>query len=495
MSTADDLEAVAWYSTAYILTITVFQPVFGAVYKHWNSAVVYQLAILVFEGGSALCATAVNSQMFIVGRAVAGFGAAGVLQGALSIISQTVALEQRPVYTSAVISVFLITVTVGPVLGGAFIQDVTWRWCFWINLPIGGVVLAGLAIFLRVPRRSSMHSLPLKTKIDNMDPLGSVLIMGSACCLLLALQWAGDTKPWKSSDVIGCLAGGVSISVLFILWQRKRQERALITPRVFKQRSIWTGCTSLFFLGAQAYAVPFFLSFWFQGVKGVTPVTTGVDFIARLIPQFVALIGTGVLVKKFGHYMPYMVLGEIICLGGLAMLTQIKPESSTVYWAAALVVTGLGSGMAMQMPYSAISVVLADDDVSVGNAIAVFLNQLGGALAVIWARPILTLSTLVDLVPQRLPNVPLQLVKDVGVSDLAPLHLNTADLTILRDIWNTAIARTMLLCTAFIGTTLPFTLGMEWLNTKKEAEARRQASALEAQGNAQDAEMVSQPGK
>lgn len=136
----------------------MFQPLFGAIYKQWNSAVVYQLTIFVFESerssvyqvlsqpsnrteiithhlfavGSVLCAAAVNSHMFILGRAVAGFGAAGALQGALSIISQTVALEQRAVYTSAVLSVFLIAVTIGPVLGGAFTQDVSWRWCFWV---------------------------------------------------------------------------------------------------------------------------------------------------------------------------------------------------------------------------------------------------------------------------------------------------------------------------------------------------------------------------
>lgn len=117
-------------------------------------------------------------------------------------------------------------------------------------------MLVGLAIFLRVPSRSTaFRSLPLKTKLDNMDPLGSMLIMGAACCLLLALQWGGDAKPWNSPDVIGCLVGAVTIGVIFLLWQWKRQERALIIPRVFKQRSVWTGSVALFCLGAQAYAV------------------------------------------------------------------------------------------------------------------------------------------------------------------------------------------------------------------------------------------------
>lgn len=180
--------------------------------------------------------------------------------------------------------------------------------------------------------------------------------------------------------------------------------------------------------------------------------------------------------------MPYIVLGEVICLGGLSMLTQLKLESSTIYWAGALVVTGLGSEMAMQMPYSAISVVLADDDIPVGNAIAVFLNQLGGALAVSLGQTI-TLTTLVALVPHRLPDLSLQLVKDAGASNLSSLRLSIEEMTVLRDIWNTAIVRTMILATAFVAVALPFTLSMEWLNVKTEAETRREASALRAQEN------------
>ncbi|KAG6361379.1 hypothetical protein INS49_009606 [Diaporthe citri] len=150
--------------------------------------------------------------------------------------------------------------------------------------------------------------------------------------------------------------------------------------------------------------------------------------------------------------------------------------------------------MAMQMPYSAISVVLADDDIPVGNAIAVFLNQLGGALAVSLGQTI-TLTTLVTLVPQRLPDLSLQLVKDAGASNLSSLRLSIEDMTIVRDIWNTAIVRTMILATAFIAAALPFTLSMEWLNVKTEAETRRQAGALRAQENAREGNFSNKPGE
>lgn len=124
------------------------------------------------------------------------------------------------------------------------------------NLPIGALVLIGLTIFLRLrgaPNKD--RALPFTTKISNMDPLGCLVFVGAACCLLLVLQWGGQTKPWNSPDVIGCLVGSVAIAALFILLQWRRGDRALIPFRVFKKRSIWTGAMVLFFLGAQTYIV------------------------------------------------------------------------------------------------------------------------------------------------------------------------------------------------------------------------------------------------
>ncbi|KAI1471099.1 MFS general substrate transporter [Daldinia caldariorum] len=445
-------------------------------YTYFRTDIVYRVSISIFEVGSILCAAAVDSNMFIVGRAVAGLGTAGILQGALSIISQVVPLEKRPLYMGVVISVFVIAVTVGPVLGGVFTEHSTWRWCFWINLPIGAVVLAGLTVFLKIRgKQSEDRALPFTKKLRNMDPLGSLIFISAVCCLVLALHWGGQSKPWNSADVIGCLIGAGLIGILFIYLQWRRGESALIRLRVFKKRSIWTGSLVLFFLGAGTYVNVFFLPFWFQGVKGISPVWTGVDFIPLLLPQLVSLIVVGAIVKRFGHYVPYMIIGELICIGGQAMLTQIKPYSSTLYWAASFVVSGLGSGMAMQLPYTAVAIVLSDDDIPVGNAIAVLFYQLGGAIFISMGQTII-ITTLLDLVPQRLLGVSAETVVTVGASNLAAITTTPEDLAVLQDIWNTAVARTMILGTVVVGATVPFTLGMGWLNSVKVAEERKKAS-------------------
>lgn len=195
-----------------------------------------------------------------------------------------------------------------------------------------------------------------------------------------------------------------------------------------------------------------------------------------MVPQFVTLIFISVLVNKFGHYVPYIVTGELICIGGLVMLTQLNPDSSTLYWAASLVVTGIGGGMAMQLPYTAVAVALADEDIPIGNAIAVFSTQLGGALSISTGQTI-TLWTLLELVPERLPDVSVEKVIDAGGTGLTTLDISLTDLAVLRDIWNTGISRTMMLATAVVGAAVPFSLGMQWLNANKVAAARRQKIA------------------
>lgn len=195
-----------------------------------------------------------------------------------------------------------------------------------------------------------------------------------------------------------------------------------------------------------------------------------------MVPQFVTLIIISVLVNKTGHYVPYIVIGELICIGGLVMLTQLTPDSSTLYWAASLVVTGIGGGMAMQLPYTAVAVALADEDIPIGNAIAVFSTQLGGALSISIGQTI-TLWTLLELVPERLPGVSVEKVIDAGGTGLTTLEISLTELAVLRDIWNTGISRTMILATAVVGAAVPFSLGMQWLNANKVAAARRQKIA------------------
>ncbi|RDH35416.1 MFS general substrate transporter [Aspergillus welwitschiae] len=467
------LDDVAWYGTGYLLTVTAFQPVYGCFYRLFPTDIVYRLSIIIFEVGTILCAAANSSPMFIVGRAVAGLGAAGVLQGALSIIGQVVQLEKRPLYMGIVISVFVITVCVGPPLGGAFTQHATWRWCFWINLPFGAVVLGGLTLFLRIKGQATKdRQLPLRAKLGSMDFLGCALFLAAVCCLLLALQWGGQTKPWSSSTVIGLLVGSAALALVFIFIQWKRQERALITLRVFCRRSVFTSAMVLFFLGGSTYLDTYFLPFYFEAVHGISPVSSGVNFIPLMLTEMVALVIIGAVVKQWGHYVPYILAGDLICIVGTALLTQLHPHTRTVQWAAYLVVTGLGLGLAMQLPYTAIQVTLSAEDLAMGNAIAVLFYQLGGAISIAMGQTVV-LSTLTEKLNGQIPGLTSNDVFEAGAANLKALAPTAADLAFLRDIWNEGISRTMILSVALVAAAVPFTLGMEWLDAKRVARDRQ----------------------
>ncbi|EHA25304.1 hypothetical protein ASPNIDRAFT_186354 [Aspergillus niger ATCC 1015] len=469
------LDDVAWYGTGYLLTVTAFQPVYGCFYRLFPTDIVYRLSIIIFEVGTILCAAANSSPMFIVGRAVAGLGAAGVLQGALSIIGQVVQLEKRPLYMGIVISVFVITVCVGPPLGGAFTQHATWRWCFWINLPFGAVVLGGLTLFLRIKGQATKdRQLPLRAKLGSMDFLGCALFLAAVCCLLLALQWGGQTKPWSSSTVIGLLVGSAALALVFIFIQWKRQERALITLRVFCRRSVFTSAMVLFFLGGSTYLDTYFLPFYFEAVHGISPVSSGVNFIPLMLTEMVALVIIGAVVKQWGHYVPYILAGDLICIVGTALLTQLHPHTRTVQWAAYLVVTGLGLGLAMQLPYTAIQVTLSAEDLAMGNAIAVLFYQLGGAISIAMGQTVV-LSTLTEKLNGQIPGLTSKDVFEAGAANLKALAPTAADLAFLCDIWNEGISRTMILSVALVAAAVPFTLGMEWLDAKQVARDRQAA--------------------
>lgn len=181
--------------------------------------------------------------MLIVGRAVAGAGASALFSGAMTIVGFTVPLNKRPLYIASISSMFGIASVVGPLLGGAFTDRVSWRWCFWINLPFGAIAIATVAIFFKPPKRRST-GMSIKQKILEIDLVGALLLICAIICLLLALQWGGTTYPWKNSKVWGCLLGFGFLILLFIAQQFRRGDRATIPPRIMGQRTVL--CSSIY---------------------------------------------------------------------------------------------------------------------------------------------------------------------------------------------------------------------------------------------------------
>ncbi|XTI91378.1 major facilitator superfamily domain-containing protein [Cenococcum geophilum] len=484
------LDDIGWYGSAYLLTLTALQPTFGRLFAMWNTKAIYLLCVLVFEGkfsqllglrtGSILCAAAPTSTAFIVGRAIQGCGAAGILQGALVIITRTVSLEKRPFYISIVISAFGLCVKIGPLIGGAFTQNVTWRWCFWINVPIGAVVFVLLQVFLKLEPRTDKENRASRSylgKLKTIDLGGMVLIIGSICALLLAMQWGGQTMPWSSSKIIGLFVGSGFMFAFFILFQYKLGNNATLPFSILFQRSILSGALYLFFFAMPTYVYGYYLPIYFQSVKGFSALRSGIDFLALALPQIGFTVLAGWLASRFGYYTPYLIGGTLISIPGSYLLTTLDLGTNLGTWVAYFLVIAIGTGLSINHPYTAVQAVLNESDVPIGNAIMQFTFSLGGALSLCIAQTIFV-NKLSYEIRHNVSGVSVEEVLAAGAYSLSDISEGSpGTLLALRRAYRNALRDVFIFALAASGAALLSSLFFEHLNLKVVAKNREQKEA------------------
>ncbi|KAK4161122.1 major facilitator superfamily domain-containing protein [Cladorrhinum sp. PSN259] len=489
----NSLQDISWYGSAYLLTATAFQPIFGSLYKFFPAKIVYMISLVIFEAGSAMSAAAPSSAVLILGRAILGLGAAGLLQGALAIIGNVVELSKVPLYQGIVVGALGISLCVGPVLGGAFTDHASWRWCFWINVPIGACVLVAVSVLVPLKQRSNEanRALPLKEKLKNMDAVGTVLFLGAVCCILLALVWGGEKYPWSDSKIIGLFVGAGLMTVCLCVNLWKRGETAIIPLRVLRQRSIAMGALVLFGLGIFIQPYAYYLPVFFQSAQGVSTTESGVRFIALLVPQIVTLVIVGGIVTKYGYYVPFMVVGLAIACVGSGLMTTISISTPTVQWAAYLVICGIGSGMAQQLPYIAVQAALDPADVPTGNAIAVFTFQFASALGLAIGQN-LFIAELRSAVPRHTLEVSPDQVVAVGASGLSLLTQSPETLHALRSAFSESLRPVFILSLVGICIAFPPACAMERKNIKHVAAERERLQKAEKEQESSSRDSASQ---
>ncbi|KAJ8112239.1 hypothetical protein OPT61_g5348 [Boeremia exigua] len=486
---------IQWYGSAYLLTVTAFQPAFGALFRYFSAKQVYLASVLIFEIGSVLCAAAPNSSVFIAGRAVSGVGAAGLYQGALAIVGLTVELAKRPMFLGIVLSVFGIAVCFGPPLGGVFTDHASWRWCFWINLPIGAVALCLLSVFLRIEQSRGDVSLPFKTKLKKLDLLGIGTIVGAVTCLMLSLQWGQEHGNWRHGRVVGCFAAALILTLGFGVIQWRKQDLATVPLRILRQRSIFMGAFYLFFLEMAIYVCLFYIPFFYQSVQLNTATISGLKEIPLGLAQVISIVVVGALVTRFGHYVPFMVLGPLIAIIGTVFLAHINVNTQYILVAVFLVISGIGFGTGLQMPFTAVQAVLADDDIPVGNAIMVFFSQLGASIAISVAQSVFSSSLKGDITRKlssvtdaRFADFDPAAVIAAGPKGMKALAHDAVVLRFLQDSYAVAVRHTLYVAVATVIVAIPFALGMQWLNVKAISKAKSESTEMLVERNRGDEE-------
>ena len=324
------------------------QPLAGKLYTLFPKKLVYMIYLAIFEVGSLVCALAPTSNALIAGRAVAGLGASGVFAGSFILLTAIIPLHKRAIYTATMSSTFAIASIVGPVIAGAFTTHVTWRWCFYLNLPIGGFA-AVLIFFIFSLKPAATENVPLSEKLKGLDAVGFMLFSGSIVMLLLALQFGGTYYAWKSSVVIGLLVGSGVTLIAFVPWQLHLQDNALVMPRIFKNRNAALIFIAAVFVNGPFQTIIYWLPVWFQATLGVSPEASGVRYLPTVISDSLAsVIGAG-LAMQLGVWNPFLLFAYAMVSIGGGLLTTIHPGISNGHWIGYQIFGGIGYSLASNM--------------------------------------------------------------------------------------------------------------------------------------------------
>ncbi|KAK4442682.1 major facilitator superfamily domain-containing protein [Podospora aff. communis PSN243] len=467
------IEDIGWYGSAYMLTNASFTLIFGRIYKLYSTKWVFLICIGIFEVGSVVCGAAPSSTAFILGRAIAGAGAAGVWAGATMLMIPLIPLRKRPVFISMLGMIFAVSSVLGPLIGGSLTDSVSWRWCFWINLPIGGFAILAILVFFRVepPKREQMS---LSAQLKQLDPLGFIFFAPSMIALVLALQWGGSPDfPWSAPRIVGLLVTSGVLFGIFVLVQVYTPDTAMAPMRVVLNRSIAGSIFFMFLLSGGMMSVVYYVSVWFQAVQGQSATQAGIRSLPLVLGLTIMGIIVAVLTQKIGYYVPGMLASPLMASVGAGLLSTINPTSGPGAWIGYQSLYGLGVGAGFQTSMLPAQNVLTRADVPIGMSLMFFAQQLGGAIFLSVGQNIFANQLVDDL--SGVAGLNPEVIINTGATDLGKV-VPPQDMGLVVEAYSYALTRVFLMSAILSAVKLLGALVVEW---KSITKPNRGGSAVE----------------
>jgi EmrB/QacA subfamily drug resistance transporter len=366
------LNRLSWVVTSYLLSSTISQPIYGKLGDLYGRKRFFQIAIVIFLAGSALCGISQNMDELIGFRALQGLGAGGLMVGALSIIGDIVPPRERGRYQGYMGGVFAFASVVGPLLGGFLTQHASWRWVFYVNLPVGALALSVIAVVLQHSTERRQH---------RIDYEGAVALAAGAGLITLALTWGGTQYPWGSPEVIACFLVGFLAVVAFAFIERRAQE-PLIPLRLFRGSIFTTTSLMAFLVGMAMFGALVYLPLFFQVVHEVTPTRSGLWLLPLMAGLLAASIVSGRAISKLGRYRAFPIAGAVLIAAGMWLLSRIGVPTAYVFIAGGMAVLGVGLGLVMPVLVLAVQNAVDPRDMGTATAASTFFRSVGGVFGV-----------------------------------------------------------------------------------------------------------------